>query len=92
MKMEEEVGMIAHNNAYFNTDGTDQDDLYQEDLAKNETIEHTMDNTREPSQRKGRDSKMIYDGSAELILNPGSATSSVEAKQWANIGPPDIEG
>ena len=59
MKMEEEVGMIAHNNAYFATDGT-EDELYQESLAKNETIEHTaehtVDNTREPSQRRGRES------------------------------------
>ena len=44
MKMEEAVGMIAHNNEYF-ASASGKDDLYEESLAKNETIEHTADIT-----------------------------------------------
>ena len=35
---------------------------------------------------------MVYTSTDGLNLNPASATSSVEAKQWAGIGPSDIEG
>ena len=37
LKMEEAVGMIGHNKAYRDSD----DDLFQDSIDKNESIEHT---------------------------------------------------
>ena len=57
--MEEAVGMIQHNANYFNEKQSDGDELYEDSLHKNETIEHTADHTgvditrdmtREPSK------------------------------------------
>ena len=54
LRMEEAVGMIAHNPVYKD----DDDELYMESLTKNETIEHTQGvspeaNTREPPSERG---------------------------------------
>ena len=38
LKMEEAVGMIGHNKAYRDSD---DDDLFQDSIDKNESIEHT---------------------------------------------------
>ena len=77
MKMEEQVGMIAHNQAYFKDD---EDELYGDSLNKNETIEHT----REPSKKGNRDETLNNANSIEtgLNLNVNSTTSSVEPKNW----------
>lgn len=46
LKMEEAVGMIGHNERYFGNADDLYDPLYEDSLApKNETIEHTGENT-----------------------------------------------
>ena len=67
--------MIAHNQAYFN-DG--EDDLYEESLYKNATIEHT----REQSKKDMRVTENNHSSVEGLNLNVNSTTSSVEAKNW----------
>ena len=76
MKMEEQVGMIGHNKAYFNND--EEDDLYEDSLHKNETIEHT----REPTQKAQRDSLYGAQSVEAMRLNVNSNSSSIEPKKW----------
>ena len=86
LRMEEAVGMIAHNPVYKD----DEDDLYMDSLTKNETIDHTHgaspnDQTREPPSERGPRQSNAYDSGNGFHLNPASASSSVEPKEWVDM-------
>ena len=82
LKMEEAVGMIGHNNAYRDSE---DDDLFQESIDKNETIEHTnalvtVDGTAIENQSRPK-ATAIFNGEINanaLTLNPASTSSSIQ--------------
>lgn len=85
LRMEEAVGMIAHNPVYKDDL---EDELYMDSLTKNETIDHTYgvspeEQTREPPSERGARKSEMYD--TGLALNPASASSSVEPKEWVDV-------
>ena len=84
--MEEQVGMMAHNEAYKASIDGGVDDLYQDSMVLNEktnnasTAEMSPENpaTAQMIQRTATEEEPIMDRKTFNALNPASTTSSLD--------------